>query len=147
MNINSTVSSSIIRTVKSESGLDNTSGLLCDLIKRNQEYEQEIIRLQKTHDQQIYKFCNELEKSSLLIHQYEIELDLMRVSLNLKEKQLKNENSESFIQDLETKNIELITENTKLKKELSILTTKYQTLFKEMEDAQQYVLKMIASLD
>ncbi|CAF5025481.1 unnamed protein product, partial [Rotaria sp. Silwood1] len=48
---------------------------------------------------------------------------------------------------LQTKNIELTAENTKLKNELTILTTKYQKLSKEMQDAQQYVLKMIVHLD
>jgi hypothetical protein len=146
MDINRTVSSSIIRTVKSQLGHDNDRSR--DLIEQRDEYKQEITRLKKTHDEQIYKLCKELEKSSLLIHQFKLELDSMRVSFNLKEKQLKNKNNESFSnQDLQTKNIQLITENTKLKKELSLLTTKYQTLFNEMQDAREYVLKMIASLD
>jgi hypothetical protein len=71
----------------------------------------------------------------------------MRLSVNLKEKQLKIKNKESSIQDLQRKNIELISENNKLKNKLTVLTTKHQILFNEMQDARQYVLNMIAGLD
>ncbi len=67
----------------------------------------------------------------------------MRLSLNQKEKQLK----QSSIQDLENQNIELITENLKLKNQLTELTSKYHILFNEMQDARQYLLNMISSLD
>jgi hypothetical protein len=148
MNINPTVSSSILRIVKCEPDLDHivqfNNNFSCDINGQKEEHEQEINRLQKTHDEQIYKFCHELEKSSLLIHQFKVELDSMRVSLTQKEMQLKNQSSN---QDLQTKNLELVTENTKLKNELSLLTTRYQTLFNEMQEARQYVLNMITSLD
>ncbi|CAF2958192.1 unnamed protein product [Rotaria sp. Silwood2] len=152
MNINPINSSDTVHIVKSESGRDNNSryksNYLRDLIKQKKEYEQEIARLKKAHNEQISKLCTELEKSSSLSYQYKLELDSMRTSINIKEKQMKNKNNESSsIQDLKRKNVELSAENTKLKTELSILTTKYQKLSNDMQDAQQYVLKMIARLD
>jgi hypothetical protein len=148
MNINSIIPSNTIRTVKSEPDQDNINRLKNELIQRKQEYEQEIIQLQKTHEKQIYKLCNELDKSSSLLHQYTLELDSMRLSLNLKEKQLANKNNElSSNQDSQTKTSELTAENAKLKEELSVLTKKYETLLNEMQDAREYVLKMIASLE
>ncbi len=140
MNMNPTVSPSLIRIVKTEPGIIIDSSR--ELVEQKEEYEQEINRLQKSHDEQIYKLCHELEKSSLLIHQFKLELDSMRLSLNQKEKQLK----QSSIQDLENKNIELITENLKLKNQLTELTSKYNILFNEMQDARQYLLDMISSL-
>lgn len=107
------------------------------LQKQKEEYKQEIDRLQKAHEEQINKFCYELEKSSLSIHRYKIELDEMRLKLNLKDKDYVN---------LQEKNIELFEENMKLKTQASELITKYQKLFKEMQDARQYVLKMIDNL-
>ena len=148
MNINPPIPPIIIRTVKSEPDHDNISRFKSDLIQQKQEYEQEVIRLQKTHDEQIFKLCNELEKSSSLLHQYKSELDSMRLSLNLKEKQLKTKNNElTSYQDSQTKMTELTAENTKLKQDLTVLTTKYETLLNEMQDTRQYVLKMIASLE
>jgi hypothetical protein len=139
--MNSTVSPSLIRIVKTEPGIIIDSSR--ELVEQKEEYEQKINRLQKNHDEQIYKLCYELEKSSLLIHQFKLELDSMRLKLNEKEKQL----IQSSIQDLENKNIELTTENTKLKIQLTELTSKYQILFNEMQDARQYLLSMINKLD
>lgn len=102
------------------------------------EKQQEIVRLKKIHEGQIYKFCSELEKSSLLIHQYKLECDTMRLSLNLKTKNN---------QDLQTKNTELSAENVKLKNNLLMLISKYRTSYKEIQDARQYILKMIENLD
>jgi chromosome segregation ATPase len=145
MNTNPTVSPSTIRTIKSEPGRDNISYFKTHLSEQKEEYKQEIARLQKTHDEQTYKLCSELEKSSSLLHQYKLELDSMRIILN---KKVKTDNNDlSATQDLQTKNTELTTENTKLKKDLSLLTTKYQTLFNEMQDARQYVMKIISNLD
>ncbi|CAF3417730.1 unnamed protein product [Rotaria sp. Silwood1] len=152
MNSNSKVSSSTMRIAKSEQGHDTINRFKRDfshvLIRQKEEYEQAVVQLKKTHNEQICKLCNEIEKSSSLLHQYKLELDSMRTSFNIQEKQIINKNNESFsIQDLQTKNIELTAENTKLKNELTILTTKYQKLSIEMQDAQQYVLKMIVHLD
>jgi len=138
----------INRTVKFEPDYYNIEQLNRVVLNEQKEkYEQEINQLQKVHDEQIHKLCSELEKSSLLIHKYKLELDSMRLSVNLKEKQLKIKNKESSIQDLQRKNIELISENNKLKNELTVITTKHQILFNEMQDARQYVLNMIAGLD
>jgi chromosome segregation ATPase len=139
--MNSTVSPSLIRIVKTEPGIIIDSSR--ELVEQKEEYEQKMNRLQKNHDEQIYKLCYELEKSSLLIHQFKLELDSMRLKLNQKENQL----TQSSIQDLENKNIELTTENTKLKIQLTELTSKYQILFNEMQDARQYLLSMIDKLD
>ena len=135
--MNPTVSPNLIRIVKTEPGVfvDSTR----ELTEQKEEYEQEINRLQRNHDDQIYKLCQELEKSSLIIHQFKIELDSMRISLNQKERQLK----QTSIQDLQNKNIELTADNIKLKTELTTFKDKYRILFNEMQDARQYLLNMI----
>ena len=125
--MNSTVFSSMIATVKSE------PDCISDQIEQKVKYEQEIIQLRKMYDEQIYKLRNELEKSkqsSLLLHS-----DLSR------------QDEFSSNENLKTKNMELMVENTRLKKDLSIVTNKYQGLVNEMQDVRQYILKMIANLD
>ncbi|CAF3417721.1 unnamed protein product [Rotaria sp. Silwood1] len=70
MNSNSKVSSSTMRIAKSELGHDTINRFKRDfshvLIKQKEEYEQEIVQLKKTHNEQICKLCNEIEKSSSL---------------------------------------------------------------------------------
>ncbi|UJR23003.1 hypothetical protein I4U23_026029 [Adineta vaga] len=150
MNCNSPISPDIYRTVKCEP--DNNNNIISlknDLIQQKEDYEQRIVQLQKTHEEQISKLCNELEKSSTLLHEYKLELDLMRLELNLKEKQLKNQTNDLPCSNgyFQTESLELISENTKLKKDLTTLTTKNQLLTNEMQEARQYLLKMIAGLE
>jgi hypothetical protein len=141
MNFNPTVSSSVIQTVKTEPNQHTIHHF-------ESHINEEITRLKKIHGEQIFKLCNELERSSTLLHKYKLEVDTMRIMHNVKEKQIENRKHESLSdQDLQTKNIELFNENTKLKQDLSLLTTKHQTLVNEMQDARQYLMKIIENLD
>ncbi len=136
------------RIVKTEPGVENIDHITnTPLIEQKARYEQEINRLKKAHDEQVYRLCNELEKSSLMIHQFKSELDTMRLALNFKENQLKTRGSDSFIQDLQATNAELHVENIKLKEELELLRPQHKMLFNEVQDARQYVQNLIASLD
>ncbi|CAF1136115.1 unnamed protein product [Rotaria magnacalcarata] len=145
MNTNPRLAASTIHLVKSGHGYENVNRFKNDLSKnlrkQREEYEQEIDRLKKAHNEQTNKFCNEIDRCSSLLHQYKLELDSMRTEIHIKEKQ------ESYvIQNLETKTSQLSNDNTKLKEELSILTNKYQTVSQEMQEARKYLLTMIASL-
>lgn len=115
-----------------------------DLIQQKQEYEEEIAKLKATHHEQISKLCNEIEQNSSLLYQYRLQLDFMRTSINMKEKQNQEPN---LIQDLQTKNAELTTENTKLKNNLLKLGKKHKALSNEVQNARKYLLKMINNSD
>ena len=142
MNTNPQTSSNTIHAEKIEPDCDNRScskkAISNALIRQKEPYEQEITRLKDTHNLQIRKLCNELENSSSMLHQYKLKLDSMRISLNIKEKQLKDTHLSN--RNLQTQNTELVMENIKLKKELSRLTTEYQVLLNEVEDARRYIL-------
>ncbi|CAF2018175.1 unnamed protein product [Rotaria magnacalcarata] len=145
MNTNPRLAASTIHLVKSGHGYENVNRFKNDLSKnlrkQREEYEQEIDRLKKAHNEQTNKFCNEIDRCSSLLHQYKLELGSMRTEIHIKEKQ------ESYvIQNLETKTSQLSNDNTKLKEELLILTNKYQTVSQEMQEARKYLLTMIASL-
>ncbi|CAF1141821.1 unnamed protein product [Adineta ricciae] len=140
--------STLYGKVKREPDHGNIDRLKHDLVQQKEEYERQINQLKKAHDEQICKFCTELEKSSTLLHEYKLELDAMRSELNSKEKQLKLQtNSVSSNDHSQAKPVELVTENIKLKKDLAALTSKYQTLNNEIQDARQYILKMIEDLE
>lgn len=140
--MDSTVSSNLFRIIKVEPILPESSG---DYRQGKEEYQQEIIRLRRNHDEQIVKLCQELENSSVLIHQMKFELDSTRVALNQKEKQLQIQTQSSLIDDLRTKNTDLTMENIQLKKQLTNLTNEYQILFKDMQDAREYLLTLISN--
>ena len=138
--MDSTVSSNLFRIIKVEPIFPETSG---DYRHGKEEYQQEIIRLRRNHDEQIVKLCQELEKSSVLIHQMKFELDSTRVLLNQKEKQLQIQTQSVLIDDLRTKNKDLTIENTQLKNQLTNLTNEYEILFNDMQDARDYLLTVL----
>lgn len=134
--MDSTVSADLFRIIKIEPILPELSG---DYQQGKEVYEQEIIRLRRNHDEQIVKLCQELEKSSVVIHQMKFELDSTRVLLHQKDKQIQS----TLIEDLRMKNKDLTCENIQLKKQLINLKTEYEILFKDMQDAREYLLTLI----
>lgn len=140
--MDTTVSSDLFRIVKIEPIIPETSN---GCLLRKEDYEQEILRIRKNHEEQIIKLCQELEKSSMLIHQMKFELDSNRIDLHQKEKQLQSQTQFVFIQDLQNQNRELTNENSKLKKQFIQLSNQYQILFKDMQDARDYLLNLMNS--
>ena len=138
--MDATVSSDLFRIIKTEPVISDTvnGGLVC-----KEDYEQEIVRLRKSHDEQIVKLCQELEQSSVLIHQMKFELDSARVTLNQKEKQLQAQTQFALIEDLRNQNKELTNENSKLKRLLIDVTNRYQMLFNDVQDAREYLLNLM----
>jgi len=117
------IDENILRIVKIE------PGVTC-----SDEYEDEIQRLQLAHNQQIGELCQEIDKSSRLVHQLKIEIDSMRILILQKDQQL-----------IQQQRIEQ--ENLKLKNDLHNLKTQYDLLATEMSDAREYMLNLIENFD
>ena len=115
---------------------DHDESLSRDLTAQKEKHDAEIARLRGTYDAQIEKLRQELT--------------FYRSFLNINEggeKAALSSSSSSSPSDAASKQAQLTSENVKLKKQIDLLMANYKIVTREIQEAREYLLALLADSD